>query len=101
MIDIDELKPILQDVVSEDNMADVVLRVSEIDREVDTSALDEANATIAQLREQNKKLTDIFFTGKDEKFTDAPLPDEPAGTEESEEDDAPETFEDLFVEEDK
>lgn len=98
MINIEDLKPILQDVISEDAMADVVVRVSEIDKEVDNSALDEANATIEKLKEQNKKLTDIFFTGKNEKFDDAPLPDEPAGTED-EEDDGPETFEDLFVEE--
>lgn len=96
MIDIEKLKPILQDVVSEDNMADVIVRVSEIDEAVDNTALEEANATIEKLKEQNKKLTDIFFTGKNEKFDDAPLPDEPAGTDDSDEDDGPETFEDLF-----
>ena len=101
MINIEDLKPILQDVISEDAMADLVVRVSEIDKEMDTSALDKANATIEKLKEQNKKLTDIFFTGKDGKFTDAPLPDEPAGGEDPEEDDGPETFEDLFVQEDK
>jgi hypothetical protein len=96
MIDIEKLKPILQDVVSEDNMPDVIVRVSEIDEAVDNSALEEANATIEKLKEQNKKLTDIFFTGKNEKFDDAPLPDESAGTDDSDEDDSPETFEDLF-----
>lgn len=105
MIDIENLKPILQEVVPEEAMADVVVRVSEIDEAIDTSALDtanaslaEANATIEKLREQNKKLTDIFFTGKKEDFDDAPLPDEPAD-EPADEDEGPEKFEDLFEEE--
>lgn len=98
MINLDDLKPILQEIISEENMADAILRVSEIDHDMDTSALDEANATIEKLREQNKKLTDIFFTGKNEKFDDAPLPDDGVDGDD-EEDNIPQTFDDLFKEE--
>lgn len=98
MINLDDLKPILQDVVSEDNMADTILRISEIDKDVDTSALDEANATIAKLQEQNKKLTDIFFNGKPEVLGDKSIqPPSSTGTDDEDEYESPTSYDDLFV----
>lgn len=93
MIDLEKLKPILQEIVPEDNMADAVLRIQEIDEEMDNSALEKANEENARLKEQNQKLTQIFFTGKNNVDTDVRTPDEPV-----EEEDEPETFEDLFDE---
>lgn len=93
MIDLEKLKPILQEIVPEDNMADAVLRIQEIDEEPDNSALEKANEENARLKEQNQKLTQIFFTGKNNVDTDVRTPDEPV-----EEEDEPETFEDLFDE---
>lgn len=93
MIDLEKLKPILQEIVPEDNMADAVLRIQEIDEEMDNSALEKANKENARLKEQNQKLTQIFFTGKNNVDTDVRTPDEPG-----EEEDEPETFEDLFDE---
>lgn len=92
MLDLEKLKPILKEIVPEDSMSDAIIRIQEIDEDMDDTALKEAQAENVKLKEQNKKLTDIFFTGKKDDFDDAPLPDEPDGSE----DDVPETFEDLF-----
>lgn len=95
MIDIEKLKPLMKGWVSEDNMADAILAVSEIDEEMDTSAADELKAENERLKEQNKKLTDIFFTGKKE-TSDVVLPDEKGPEGENKEDDEPDKIEDLF-----
>lgn len=93
MIDIEKLKPLLKDWVSEDAMADAILKVSEIDEDMDTTAYDEAVAENKKLREQNKKLTDIFFTGKKEETqNELNLPDEEESVEEEED----YTFDGLF-----
>lgn len=93
MIDLEKLKPILKDIVPEDGMADAVIRIQEIDEEMDNSALENALAENTRLKEQNAKLTDIFFTGRQKGAEpDAPTPDEPT----DDEDTTPETFEDLF-----
>lgn len=94
MIDLERLKPILQELIPEESMSDAVLRVKEIDEEMDNSALENLTAENNKLREQNKKLTDIFFTGKKEEFDDAALPDEPNEDVEEE----PDTFDELFEE---
>lgn len=95
MIDLEKLKPILQEVIPEDSMADAVIRIQEIDEEMDNSALEDALAENAKLKEQNAKLTDIFFTGRQKDAEpDAPTPDEPTDDDEI----AAETFEDLFEE---
>lgn len=95
MIDLEKLKPILQEVIPEDSMADAVIRIQEIDEEMDNSALEDALAENARLKEQNAKLTDIFFTGRQKDTEpDAPTPDEPTEDDEI----AAETFEDLFEE---
>lgn len=94
MIDLERLKPILKDLIPEESMSDAVIRIQEIDEEMDDSSLQNALAENERLKEQNKKLTDIFFTGKKEEFDDAPLPDEPAGGDDEE--DSVETFKDLF-----
>lgn len=93
MIDIEKLKPILKEIVPEDGMADAVIRIQEIDEEMDNSALENALSENAKLKEQNAKLTDIFFKGRPKDGEpDAPMPDEPT----DDEDTTPETFEDLF-----
>ena len=93
MIDLEKLKPILKDIIPEDGMADAVIRIQEIDEEMDNSALENALSENAKLKEQNAKLTDIFFTGRQKGAEpDAPTPDEPTDDEYT----APETFEDLF-----
>ena len=95
MIDLEKLKPILKEIVPEDGMADAVIRIQEIDEEMDNSALENALAENARLKEQNAKLTDIFFTGRQNGAEpDAPTPDEPTDDDET----APETFKDLFEE---
>lgn len=94
MIDLEKLKPILKDLIPDESMSDAVIRIQEIDEEMDDSSLQNALAENERLKEQNKKLTDIFFTGKKEEFDDAPLPDEPAEGDEEEE--SVETFKDLF-----
>ena len=95
MIDLEKLKPILKEIVPEDGMADAVIRIQEIDEEMDNSALENALAENTRLKEQNAKLTDIFFTGRQKDVEpDAPTPDEPTDDDET----APETFEDLFEE---
>lgn len=94
MIDLEKLKPILKDLIPEESMSDAVIRIQEIDEEMDDSSLQNALAENERLKDQNKKLTDIFFTGKKEEFDDANLPDEPA--EGDEEEKSVETFEDLF-----
>lgn len=94
MIDLERLKPILKDLIPEESMSDAVIRIQEIDEEMDDSSLQNALAENERLKEQNKKLTDIFFTGKKEEFDDAPLPDEPADGDDEEE--SVETFKDLF-----
>lgn len=95
MVDLEKLKPILQEVIPEDSMADAVIRIQEIDEEMDNSALEDALAENARLKEQNAKLMDIFFTGRQEDTEpDAPTPDEPTEGEEI----TAETFEDLFEE---
>lgn len=96
MINIEDLKPILQDLIAEDAMPDAVLRVSAIDKEMDDTALKEAQAEIEKLRKQNKDLANIFFTGKDN-ANQNPLPDVPAEPD-SEDEDKDETFEGLFEE---
>ena len=95
MIDLEKLKPILKDIIPEDSMSDAVIRIQEIDEEMDDSSLQNALAENERLKEQNRKLTDIFFTGKKEEFDGANLPDEPAeGDDEGE--GSVETFADLF-----
>lgn len=93
MIDLEKLKPILKEIVPEESMTDAVIRIQEIDEQMDNSALENALAENAKLKEQNAKLTDIFFTGRQKGAEpDAPTPDEPTDDDET----APETFEDLF-----
>lgn len=97
MIDMEKLKPILKDSIAEDQIADVILKVTEIDEAVDDKSeeLRVANEELSKLRDTNKKLTNMFFTGqKDETINTNNLPDEQA--EEQEEDPEPETFDDLF-----
>lgn len=95
MIDLEKLKPILKEIIPEDGMADAVIRIQEIDEEMDNSALENALAENARLKEQNEKLTDIFFKGRPKDAEpDAPTPDEPTDDDET----TPETFEDLFEE---
>ena len=98
MINVEDLKPILKDFVSEENMADAVVRISEIDKDVDTSDIDEANATIAKLQEQNKKLTEMFFTGNPMMSKNSSSSQLSTGTDdEADEDEKPLTYDDLFV----
>lgn len=97
MIDMEKLKPILQDSIAEDQIADVILRVTEIDEAVDdrSEELRIANDELSKLRDTNRKLTNMFFTGqRDETINSNNLSDEPAA--EPEEDPEPETFDDLF-----
>lgn len=96
MIDLERLKPILKDLIPEESMSDAVIRIQEIDEEMDESALQEALAENNRLKEQNKKLTDIFFTGKKDEF-DGVLPDRPNDEAEGDEDEEePDKIDDLF-----
>lgn len=99
MIDLEKLKPILKDVISEDSMTDAILRIQEIDEQMDDTSAKEVAEENERLKEQNRKLTEIFFTGK-KSDDDVKTPDEPTESQEEEEDEEgeKETFSELFEE---
>lgn len=94
MIDLEKLKPILQEIVPEDSIPDAILKVTEIDEAMDDRSEDlrKANEEIQKLKESNKKLSGLFFSGQKEENTN-PLPDK---EDEEDEEKKKETFDDLF-----
>lgn len=96
MINLERLKPILQEIVPEENIPDAVLRVTEIDEDMDdrSEELRIANEEIQRLKDSNKKLASMFFTGQKEDNPNSP----PDTHTDEEEEHVMETFEDLFEE---
>lgn len=86
MIVMEELKPILEPLLNEENSADIIGRIQEIDREVDNSAeVERIN------KEWNQKFKDAFLSGKG-------VPEvKTEEKEEVEEKKTPRTFEELFT----
>ena|GEM_PF-4993624 len=96
MINIDELKPIIEPLLTEDNSADIIEAITAIDREVeaDQKTIDDLNAS------WNERFKKAFFgDGTAEGQADAQANEgEDAGVQ-AEEEDAPVKYEDLFSEE--
>lgn len=96
MINIDELKPIIEPLLTDENSAEVIEAIQAIDREVevDQKAIDDLNAS------WNERFKKAFFgDGSAEGQAEAQADEtEDAGVQ-AEEEDAPTKYEDLFSDE--
>lgn len=90
MIDLNELKPILEPLLNDDNSVDIIEKITAIDREgVTQKDIDDLNAS------WTKRYRDAFFNGVANDVTGA-HDSEAQAEEQAGEETVPETFEDLF-----
>lgn len=90
MIDLSELKPVLEEVIKErEDAAEIIDKIQALDTH--SSEADIESAVAAKDAEWRERYTKTFFNG-----TQEPAPQEPQEPQEPEEDEEDETYEGLF-----
>ena len=98
MINLEELKPILEPLLTEENSADVISQIQAIDRSVEDTSEEIKKQLNAEWNEKFKK---AFLENAGVPETKSSNPDEPSSadpnTSDIEEPSKPKTFDDLFT----
>lgn len=94
MIQLEDLKPIIEPLLNEDNTADIIDQIKAIDKE--PSPQQESEAVAEVNRQWAERYRKAFFEGISQEEKDQQKHEEESKEENKEEEEKPSKFEDLF-----